>query len=379
MGWTVLYIAFGVVALWLLGEVLLQYKARLRWRLLAFVGFLGVVAGVLTGSVPVIGIGAAAFAVGQTFVTLSFRRGFSTGWALGGGPGVSKRRKADPGRPAQEPTLEVSDLEYQSAPPAPPSAPPDDVPVYEPEPLDDTGSYGVYGQHPRTDGPPPAPSDDLGYGYQAAQGDTGYPPYAPSPAEGPWGTPPEGVPTPGHEPSGTPAYGYDGYDGTGAYGMYGGYPGPGPEEHAYGDQGYAGAYGDAAYGYGADQAYGTNQAYGVSEEQDPARQYVPYPGDPYVAGPPGPGLGVTGAGPYAGYGGQDDGHPPVDPYAGDPYGTPATPPGGVWMPQQRATEGGYGTDPQLGQPSLYPYQDPGSHDPAGTGYEYGPGEQQYRY
>jgi hypothetical protein len=35
MGWTVLYIAFGIVALWLLGEVLLQYKARLRWRLLA--------------------------------------------------------------------------------------------------------------------------------------------------------------------------------------------------------------------------------------------------------------------------------------------------------------------------------------------------------
>ena len=39
MGWAVLYIAFGIVALWLLGEVLLQYKARLRWRLLAFAGF----------------------------------------------------------------------------------------------------------------------------------------------------------------------------------------------------------------------------------------------------------------------------------------------------------------------------------------------------
>jgi hypothetical protein len=82
MGWTVLYIAFGIVALWLLGEVLLQYKARLRWRLLAFVGFLGVVAGVLMSSVVVIGLGAAAFAVGQTWVTLSFRRGFSADWAL---------------------------------------------------------------------------------------------------------------------------------------------------------------------------------------------------------------------------------------------------------------------------------------------------------
>ena len=121
MGWTVLYIAFGIVALWLLGEVLLQYKARLRWRLLAFAGFLGVVVGVLIPSVLVIGLGAITFAVGQTYVTLSFRRGFSTGWALGGSPGASKRRKIkEPGH--QDPTLEVSDLEYESdarTPPAP--------------------------------------------------------------------------------------------------------------------------------------------------------------------------------------------------------------------------------------------------------------------
>lgn len=83
MGWTVLYIAFGAVALWLLSEVLLQYKARLRWRLLAFGGFLGVVVGVLLSSVVVIGLGAIAFAIGQTYVTLSFRKGFAKGWALG--------------------------------------------------------------------------------------------------------------------------------------------------------------------------------------------------------------------------------------------------------------------------------------------------------
>ena len=41
----------------------------------------------------VIVLGAIAFAVGQTYVTLSFRRGFSTGWALGGSPGESRRRK----------------------------------------------------------------------------------------------------------------------------------------------------------------------------------------------------------------------------------------------------------------------------------------------
>lgn len=123
MGWTVLYIAFGIVALWLLGEVLLQYKARLRWRLLAFVGFLGVVFGVLIPSVIVIGLGAAAFAVGQTYVTLSFRRGFAEGWAVGNrqgaesgadkGLGKSKRRR---GEDHQDPALEVSDLETAEGP-----------------------------------------------------------------------------------------------------------------------------------------------------------------------------------------------------------------------------------------------------------------------
>lgn len=104
MGWTVLYIAFGIVALWLLGEVLLQYKARLRWRLLAFAGFACVVVGVLMPSVFVIAVGAIAFATGQTYVTLSFRRGFSTGWAIGGSPGESRRRRSGaPGTPTGSP------------------------------------------------------------------------------------------------------------------------------------------------------------------------------------------------------------------------------------------------------------------------------------
>lgn len=120
MGWTVLYIAFGIVALWLLGEVLLQYKARLRYRLLAFIGFVGVVLGVLMPSVVVIGLGAAAFAVGQTYVTLSFRRGFAEGWALNGRSASgkpakpSKHRRGEPDH--QDPTLEVSDLEATDAP-----------------------------------------------------------------------------------------------------------------------------------------------------------------------------------------------------------------------------------------------------------------------
>ncbi|MCZ0989665.1 hypothetical protein [Streptomyces diastatochromogenes] len=176
MGWTVLYIAFGIVALWLLGEVLLQYKARLRWRLLAFVGFLGVVVGVLMPSVIVIGLGAIAFALGQTYVTLSFRRGFAAGWAVkrpeaeaeGGG---SKRRRGRADR--HDPNLEVSDLEpaegddrgadygreqlaygdddydrddvFSPARSAEPTAA-ETTAVYEPQPLpEDTGSYGVYG------------------------------------------------------------------------------------------------------------------------------------------------------------------------------------------------------------------------------------------
>ncbi|CUW27903.1 SCO2102 family sporulation regulator [Streptomyces reticuli] len=180
MGWTVLYIAFGVVALWLLGEVLLQYKARLRWRLLAFAGFLGVVVGVLMPSVIVIGLGAIAFAVGQTYVTLSFRRGFASGWAVKrpdpatGGGSKRRRGRADRSEPQpQEPAPDFAaagqagdqgaygpgraqgdyDDDYDRddvfTPAAARTAEPaaaGTTAVYEPQPLpEDTGNYGVYG------------------------------------------------------------------------------------------------------------------------------------------------------------------------------------------------------------------------------------------
>ncbi|MFI7386871.1 hypothetical protein [Streptomyces sp. NPDC049813] len=293
MGWAVLYIAFGLVALWLLGEVLLQYKARLRWRLLAFVGFLGVVLGVLMPSVYVIGIGAVAFAVGQTYVTLSFRSGFAAGWALKNAPGASeggsKRRKREPVR--QDPTLEVSDLEYEQGPQQEyaqqqpePETPAESTAVYattEPMP-DDTGQYGVY--------------SDAAYA-ATAQGGQGY----------------------GYD---TTAYGYDqqgyGYD--------------------TGQQQYAAPYSDPYIG---------NQNY-------PAQ---PQYGDPYATG-----------------GQQQYG----DPYATDAaYGTD-TPPGGVWVPQQRNGEGqqqGYGGELPPEQPyPAYPQHDPNAgYD---TGYD---NQQQYRY
>ncbi|WP_306329202.1 hypothetical protein [Streptomyces venezuelae] len=283
MGWTVLYIAFGVVALWLLGEVLLQYKARLRWRVLAFCGFLGVVVGVLLPSVAVIIAGAVAFAVGQTYVTLSFRRGFSTGWAIGGSPGASRRRRS--GAPAQTgPTLEVTELSYD-AEDAPYDAPEgaggpsaaESTAVYEPLPMpDDTGQYGVYGTGHET-------GRDSGHG---AAHDTGHAAH-----------------TTGFETGSYPT----GYD---------------PYAPAYEQQ--------PAYDYG--QAAGQ-------------QQYAAY-SDPYI----GPGTDGQQYGSYYG-----------DPYA--PSYTYDTPPGGVWVPQQRDTE----QTPQ--QPQQAPY-----------GYEPHPDDQQqYRY
>ncbi|QQC88861.1 hypothetical protein [Streptomyces alfalfae] len=291
MGWTVLYIAFGCVALWLLGEVLLQYKARLRWRLLAFVGFLCVVIGVLLPSVWVIGLGAIAFATGQTYVTLSFRKGFSTGWALGGRPGPSKRRKASGRQTAvQEPTLQVSDLEYEQPAEQPfepvPPPPAHDPGVYEPQPLpDDTGQYGVYDEaaHPPQAAGETHPSEHHGYDTAAFAG-----------------------------------YDQQGY----AY-----------DENA--QQQYA-AYSDPYIG---GQGYDTGQGYDPYAGQ---QQYAPYGGDTYG------GLG-------------------------DVYND--TPPGGVWVPQQRTTDAQYGGE--LPQEQPYPY----GH---GEGYD-GPGphpdhnEQQYRY
>ncbi|MFJ5528512.1 hypothetical protein [Streptomyces sp. NPDC093261] len=254
MGWTVLYIAFGIVALWLLGEVLLQYKARLRWRLLAFVGFLGVVLGVLTASVLVIAVGAAAFAVGQTYVTLSFRRGFAAGWAVGNRPreaGGSKRRRGEP--PRQEPAPETDGPEDEQTTAA--THPQDDAhdddnvftraqpaesaaeatAVFEPQPLpEETGSYGVY------TGAAYAAATDPSYANAAQAQDQQAYAY-----------------------DGYSAYGHQGYGYEGAQQQYGGYSDP-----------YAGAqtYGGGTYdpAYGGQEQYG-QQAYG--QEQYPTGTY----------------------------------------------------------------------------------------------------------
>ncbi|MFE6284061.1 hypothetical protein [Streptomyces sp. NPDC057877] len=316
MGLTVLYIAFGIVALWLLGEVLLQYKARLRWRLLAFVGFLCVVVGVLMTSVVVIGVGAMAFAVGQTYVTLSFRRGFAAGWAVTARPGFGggKGRRGEAAH--QDPTLEVTDLEasgdgyddgsydrrdqtsydgydrddmFTPARPADPTAA-ETTAVYEPQPMpDDTGSYGIYGDAPAA--APGQPQDQYATAAQATDQTYGY----------------------DYSGYGQQAYGYD----TTGQQQYAAYSDP-----YIGTQTYGGGSYDTT-GYGGDPTYGQQ---GYTQDQ-------------YATG---------------GYGGE-------------------TPPGGVWVPQQRSTDDPYGGEVPPEQ--AYPYQGDGQPQ-GGTGNGY---DDQYRF
>ncbi|MET9608343.1 hypothetical protein ABZZ17_25360 [Streptomyces sp. NPDC006512] len=292
MGMTVLYIAFGVVALWLLAEVLMQYKARLRWRLLAFTGFVGVVAGVVLPSVLVIAAGATAFAVGQTLVTLSFRKGFVAGWALrrGGEPVRQERsRRRRGGEPRPDAGLEVTALEYGSEgrdTAADEGRDAGSTQVFTPEPVpEDTGSYGIQS-------------------FSARQGD-GQAPYA----------------APEQDAHQYAAY-YDQQQGQPGYDYSGGYPA--------GDQQVYAAYSDPYIGTGGAVA----------------------PPPPYD---------------YSGYAQYAD--------PGQQYSTD-TPPGGVWVPQQRANDAqppyqdGQGQQPQQG----YPYQGNNQGNGNGTG-EY----EQYRY
>ncbi|MFE3253871.1 hypothetical protein [Streptomyces sp. NPDC059209] len=342
MGWTVLYIAFGIVALWLLGEVLLQYKARLRWRLLAFTGFVGVVLGVLLASVPVIAVGAIAFAIGQTYVTLSFRRGFSTGWAIGGSPGASRRRRAGGGEAEnREPSLEVSDLEYQPVAADPmgpgpaPSEPPIAASVYEPEPMpDETGQYGVY-------------SDAA---YQATQYGN-YDPYNGYDA-------PTGQDTyAGHDTyAGQDTYSGQGHDAYGAADTYG-------AADAYASQG------QDVYGGQQDPYAGQNGQGGQYDYDTGQQQYAAYT-DPYGA----ENSGGDSYGAYDSYGGQQQYAAPYGDQngqngqggrTGSPEYGADTPPGGVWVPQQREGDNvppmpqqapeQYGYDPNYDEQQRYRY------------------------
>ncbi|MFG2493361.1 hypothetical protein ACGFSD_20255 [Streptomyces caniferus] len=422
MGWTVLYIAFGLVALWLLGEVLLQNKARLRWRLLAFAGFLAVVVGVVIPSIAVIGLGLVAFAIGQTNVTLSFRRGFTTGWALRGktgasGEGGGRRRARSSAPPPAEPTLEVSGLEA-----VPPGEGPGRFDDGGPDTFESTGgfqsvdpsrrqnasggqdpyagqdayagqetyagqgSYGGPGSYGGQDGFA-APNTAAGqeafaaqetvigqgfYDYTAGDDYRGQDPYqGQQQDQGAYATQAFAFPDDFARADTTAVYAPQPMpEETGQYGVYS--PDARGQQPDYG--GYD-AYNGAA---GNDAGNGNGYAYGGGYDQTGAGQ-DPY-ADPYAAYGDGPGQGQGQQAPYADpYLGaqqyaasydpyqQGDPYQQTDPYAASPYaaqqydaqgqplgqGYGETPPGGVWVPQQRD-----GELPPEQQP-YPPYQQPG--------------------
>ncbi|MEY9489170.1 hypothetical protein RKD26_004964 [Streptomyces calvus] len=308
MGWTVLYIAFGIVALWLLGEVLLQYKARLRWRLLAFAGFLGVVLGVLIPSVVVIGLGAAAFAVGQTYVTLSFRRGFAAGWAVNAPMlAAATGRRGDRGR--REPALEDLDTEV-------------------------SGGYDDGDDH--RDRTPPAADDDY-------DRDDVFTPVRPGQATA-------AETTAVYAPQPLP-------DETGSYGVYVSDPGyADPSQDQYAAAAHA-TDPNQAYDY---SGYGQQQGYDTTGQQ----QYAAY-SDPYIGNATYGGTGYdTGYADPQQYGQQGYAQ---DPYAGS-YGG-ETPAGGLWVPQQRSPEDPYG-NAELPPEQPYPYQGDGQTHGHGNGNGY---------
>lgn len=356
MGWTVLYIAFGIVALWLLGEVLLQYKARLRWRLLAFVGFLGVVLGVLIPNVLVIGLGAAAFAVGQTYVTLSFRSGFSAGWAVAGRPGFLGRFGKGRGEGEhKDPTLEVSGLEAPEGAYTPGNGFGNDSADGAGNDAYDTGA-GTYQQ-----------GDDFDRDYDR---DDVFTPARPAAV---------------YEPQPLP-------DDTGSYGVYSdaAYAAATGQDQSYADAGQDQSYaaaaqsGDQTYGYDGYTGYDQQQyGYDASGQQ----QYAAY-SDPYI------GQGYGGTSYDAGYDQQQYGS---QGYAQDQYGTGnynETPASGVWVPQQRNTEDPF-SGGELPPEQQYPYQDNGNGQGNGHSQDnghgngngngngqtngYGYDEQQYRF
>ncbi|MFI7100443.1 hypothetical protein ACIBK8_13900 [Streptomyces sp. NPDC050161] len=352
MGWAVLYIAFGFVALWLLGEVLFQHKARLRWRLLAFTGFLGVAIGVIIPAVIVIALGAIAFAVGQTYVTLSFRRGFTTGWSLRK-PRENRRRRARPGGttpPAAEPTLEVSGLEAVPLPDAPDDGAPGDPAPHQPYPQgpygDSQAPYGTQDTYDNHDGHQGAYAPQSGYGgydghggYDAGQGypsQGGYPEQTFA-GQGSFAQDATAVYAPQPLPDETGQYGVYSPDARTAppgYGAYAAADGRGAADPNSYDHG--GGYGTPD-GYADPYApYGDHQGQAPYPDPYTGAQQYPASYEPYEQHDP--------------YGPQGYGAPPYDASA-QAYGD--TPPGGVWVPQQRDGQ------PPAEQPPYPPHQQQG--------------------
>ncbi|WP_133260117.1 hypothetical protein [Streptacidiphilus pinicola] len=127
---TLLYAAFAVVALWLLGELLLQRRAPLHWRALALLGFLVLVAGVAQRTLPLIGAGVLAFGAGQALATRAVKHSAGASyWSLVAPERVPVLGRLFGGEARPEPELEPElEREAEFEPPVEP------VPVSVPEP-----------------------------------------------------------------------------------------------------------------------------------------------------------------------------------------------------------------------------------------------------
>lgn len=96
----VLYVLFVPVGLWLLTEAMWQHGAPFRYRVLALIGFGGVVAGVALGNGITAGAGGLCFVIGQFLVTRSVRKGYYHGWTVRFGR-KAKAKRSRHGRPAE--------------------------------------------------------------------------------------------------------------------------------------------------------------------------------------------------------------------------------------------------------------------------------------
>ncbi|MDI2126156.1 hypothetical protein [Yinghuangia seranimata] len=105
VGMIVLYVLFVPVGLWLLTETMWQHGAPFRYRVLAVIGFAGVVFGVALGNGIVSAAGGFVFVVGQFLVTRYVRSGYYHGWTVSfGRKKVAKRgrrRSAEKAVPEQ--------------------------------------------------------------------------------------------------------------------------------------------------------------------------------------------------------------------------------------------------------------------------------------
>ncbi|NUU24453.1 MAG: hypothetical protein HOV68_23555 [Streptomycetaceae bacterium] len=93
VGMIVLYAAFVPVGLWLVSEAMWQHGAPFRYRVLALIGFGGVVTGVAGKNAIITGAGALCFVIGQLLVTRYVRGGKFQGWTVGGRKPARRSRR----------------------------------------------------------------------------------------------------------------------------------------------------------------------------------------------------------------------------------------------------------------------------------------------